>query len=490
MRASAVVLELALLAVVLAGALRLYSLHADFPLGLHPDEKRKARAARDAAPEFFHPHALYHATRLAASAAGARSLQEIAEAGRAASAWFGVGLVAASFALFRRGLARPTALAATAVVAATPILAVHAHYLKEDVCFAFATTLALVALVAFERTRSRRALVALGLATGFAIASKYTGVVLFAVYAAIPLAAEVRDRRAWYRTLGAVAALALGVFAGVDAALFAERAAFVAGFAHELRHALRGHDFAIGAPGQLFAFHLRQSLVPGVGVGVTGAALAGAAYAARRGAPAIDRVLAVAFAGFYLAIELAPIKPFPDFMRYALPLAPLAVYFAARAADVLAARVAPRAAWAAAALLLALGTPAALRAARLVAALGDDTRFAAGARVRALPGPVVADDYSVAWRNAPHPDLAGPPLFDRSDTDLASARWAVTSSFRWERFHYGEDLAPADARVQRAAAGYRALFACPYEEIRAPEGPFAFSNPTIRIVDLARCAPR
>jgi hypothetical protein len=476
-----------LLCVLLAGSFGLYRWNADFPLGLHPDEKRKARSARDAVPEFFHPHALYHATRLGGALRDARSLQDYAEAGRAASAVFATGLVLASFALFRRRHPPAVAGAAAAVVAAAPIVAVHAHYLKEDACFAFASTTAIAALLAFHRRPTRARCVALGLATGAALAAKYTGVALFAVYALVPLVAPVGSWRAWARSMAAVGAIAAAVFAIGNAAAFAEPAAFAAGVRSEALHAWRGHDVPISAASQRFLFHLRHSTVPGLTpIAAAVAWLGVAATALRRPVAGEDRILLGALAVLYAAIELPPIKPFPDFQRYALPLVPLLVHFAARACTALATRTcAPVAV--ATALLLALGAAEAHRSWQLVSALDDDTRFAAADRMQGLAGPVVVDDYAVAWRSRDHPPVVAKPLLERDPGELAAARWAITSSFRYDRYLFGESLPGAGEDTRRAARFYRALFACPFEELRPAHGSFAFANPTIRIVDLRAC---
>jgi 4-amino-4-deoxy-L-arabinose transferase-like glycosyltransferase len=479
--------EALLLLGILAASFLLYRENADFPLGLHVDEPGKARSALDGVPGFRHPQLLYRATRVAAAATGATSLQQVAEAGRLASALFGTGIVAASFALFRRRLGGAASLAASALLAATPLLAVHAHYLKEDTAFAFATTLAAIALLRFERERSGRARLLLGLATGLAVSAKYAGVVLFVPYLLLPLVLPIGDRKAWTRSIGVVALVAVAVFALIDAALFESAGTFLADLHKEARHAAFGHDVPIWGPSYGFGFHLVHSLVPGLGAGVTLAALAGVAWAARRGSRD-DRILLLLLATFYLAIEISPTKPFPDFMRYALPLAPLLIFFAARGIAAFCARWQPRPTWAGAALIVALGIWPAWRTHQLVSALADDTRFAAAERVRALPGTVLVDDYSAVQRSDPQLEPAAVPYSLWSPEEIAQARWAVISSFRYERYLVGEGLPFQTRKVGRIAARYRRLLACPDQEIIQPRyESFAFSNPTIRIIDLESC---
>jgi len=491
--------EAALLLGILAFSFRLYRENADFALGLHVDEARKAQAVLDGAPEYRHPHLLFHAAQLAAVATGASSLQQVAEAGRLASALFGTGIVLASFLLFRRRLDPASSLAASALLAVTPIVAIHSHYFKEDACFAFSTTLAVIALLNFERDRSGRARLLLGLATGLAMASKYAGVVLFVPYLLLPVVIPIGDRKAWYRSIGVVAFVALLVFALANASLFGNVDAFLAGVRKEAWHAVHGHDVPIWGPTTLFGFHLVYSIVPGLTFVVTLAALAGVAWTAFRcfrGDVALrefreDRIALLLLATLYLTIEVSPTKPFPDFMRYALPLVPLLIAFAARGVEAFCARWVRRPAWSGTALIVALGLWPAIHTHRLVAALADDTRFAAAERVRQLPGPVLVDDYSIASRSGPAPILETVLYFARTPEEVAHARYAVTSSFRYERYLFGEGLLFQSKKVRRIAAQYRRLLACPQQEILRPRyESFAFSNPTIRIIDLESCLPR
>ena len=81
------------LACILAYSLHLNLWNNDFPLGLHPDERRKARVARQADPYFLHPHVLYHSTRVAGAFTDAETHQDWVEAGRLTSGLFGTGIV-------------------------------------------------------------------------------------------------------------------------------------------------------------------------------------------------------------------------------------------------------------------------------------------------------------------------------------------------------------------------------------------------------------
>jgi hypothetical protein len=501
----------AALIAILALALHLDLRNNDFALGLHADEERKARAVQTAMPEFLHPHVLYHATRALADLTRAASLQEIARAGRTASALFGAGVVLASFFLYRRRLPAATALAACALLAATPLLVVHAHYLKEDAAFACATTLALLALGAAVRAPDRGSFLVLGLATGLAVSSKYAGVLLLPVYLLVPKVVPVGDPRSWRHRIGVVAMVALAVFLLCNPAILARPGRFLTGVRMETQHVLRGHEIAVWAPACLFVFHILHSILPGLTLAVTVPALAGILLTAWRwrtgrvegraatdeagaipagagAVPAEDRLWLLFLGLYYACIELSPTKPFPDFMRYTLPLAPILVYFAARLVEDLAARRIRRPGLVAVPVLLALAAWPLGVSLRLVEHLDGDTRLAAASRVADLQGPVLLDRGAVVWPPGTNPAAPTVDLWDGVPDDFAAARYAVTSSFRYDRFLLSDHLPFQSTRTRRIAALYRELFACPHEEIRPAYRTFAFSNPTIRIVDLAGCA--
>ena len=60
----------------------------------------------------------------------------------------------------------------------------------------------------------------------------------------------------------------------------------------------------------------------------------------------------------------------------------------------------------------------------------------------------------------------------------------VASSFAYERYYRGAELPGQADYIYRGHAQYEQLFSLPYVEIRPQYMSFAFSNPTIRIVDI------
>ncbi len=108
----------------------------EFPVGYHFDEPKKARFLETHERDFRHPILMLNAVGVALWATGAKGEIEVVRTGRDVSACFGVALVL-FFHLLVRGLLPPRwGWLATLAVAVSPILVIHAHYLKEDVFFA------------------------------------------------------------------------------------------------------------------------------------------------------------------------------------------------------------------------------------------------------------------------------------------------------------------------------------------------------------------
>jgi hypothetical protein len=64
-------------------------------------------------------------------------------------------------------------------------------------------------------------------------------------------------------------------------------------------------------------------------------------------------------------------------------------------------------------------------------------------------------------------------------------KYLVASSFLYERYEYGAQLSDQKQKVYRRHNAYKELFLHPYIEIKPVYKSFAFSNPTIRIIDIS-----
>jgi hypothetical protein len=200
--------------------------------------------------------------------------------------------------------------------------------------------------------------------------------------------------------------------------------------------------------------------------------------------PFQNRFLAAFAVLFYVVPEMSPLKPFPDFSRYVMPVVPVLIYFAGR---LVAHAAAARPTMAAAILAGAVVAWPAYVSIRFVDEIGSDTRSRAAAWLREHNGKAVVEYYA---------GLAGPGQVQiewATDLDLAEARaqgvdYIVTSSFTHGRYDFTARWPDLSNDVRTKKERYDQLFALPFEEFVPRYRTFAFSNPVVRIVKL-RGAP-
>ena len=106
-------------------------------------------------------------------------------------------LVFGTFSLARLVLPDLPALAAAAATAATPLVAVHARILKEDIFVAAVLVLALAVLIRLLRDPAPHRAILLGILAGLAASSKYIGqlIVPFTVAAILVVPTPGPQRR-------------------------------------------------------------------------------------------------------------------------------------------------------------------------------------------------------------------------------------------------------------------------------------------------------
>jgi hypothetical protein len=477
------------LAALLAAAAFFFTWNNRFPIGLHADEGKKVRFILGASPDFHHPLLLIQAARWVRPAVGAAEPEVAALAGRAVSAAAGVAVLALFYLLARPAAGRRAAWAGAAALAATPLVAVHAHYVKEDMVFTAAVLAAALAWRAWLRSGPSAGRAAwLGASLGLAGSCHYKAVLL-AGLVGWTLTRGARPHRASAGQLAGLAAAALAILVLVHGRELARVSAAGSGAGLMFADAVGGQDVDFYPVPYFFSFHLTRSLVPGLGAGLLGFAAAGAWLAWRAGArrSVEDGIALVWCVAFYLAVEFSPKKPPPDFGRYVLPCAPFLVWLALRGVAGLWARWRPPVARILLASLAALAIAApAWRAAEVVGGMGDDTRLALERRLTEQGGGmrVLREDYAA-------PSVQG--VQSLAFVDLERARLdgythVAASSFRFERYLEAERIAQQRPGVARMAAFYRELFRLPYEEFRPPVPGYAFSNPTLRLVDIRKGA--
>ena len=458
-----------------------------FPLGYHIDEPGKVKAIIGGVYKFNHPAFMIHIVRFANLFTNYAGNQDIVELGRAVSALFGTGIVFATFYLIRVAVGLVPAVLTALAVAVSPILVVHAHYLKEDVYFTFFALLALASLLRVLQSSRRARIIELGIVSGLAASSKYVGATLLLFYFLVPLVYPVGNIRVYFTKIFWVIFISFTLYLAVNYPIFLDVDNFLRNTKFELKHVAQGHNIANYPLQLLFTFHFVHGIVPGLTPVLAFAGLAGMVLSRVKAFSLTDseKVLLFFAVLYYLLIEVSPNKPFPDFMRYTLPLVPVVLYFAVRAIFGAAKLIAARSQAAAAALFAVCLAWPAYASFMYVRYMEDDTRAKLQGRVGQLrePGRILFEYYA----KFEPPNVSRVAAIPRDDLAALRVPYVVVSSFSYERYALGKTLWWQDDIVHLRARRYDALFTCPYVEIRPAFRSLAFSNPTIRIVYIWQC---
>jgi len=460
-----------------------------FPLGTHADEPVKVQMVLAGPYNYYHPLLMIELARAANSFLGLTDPQSVAELGRSVSAVaYGV-LVVATFTLARKVLPATAAFAAIAAAMVTPLITIHARYFKEDIYVAPFVVLALVALIEMLRAPTHNRAIALGAAIGLAGSAKYVGGLLLLPYALIVTIifgrAAAIDARLMHAGITALTAVVL--FGLVEVPGFFAADQFLADLTVQFHHAANGH-FDIALPIALTRgfFHLRESLWRELGPPLTIISLLGVvtpfiATGERR------RPLAV-IVGFalvwYLAHEISPLKPAPDFARYMVPLATLLVILAASFVNELAERyrAGMGSAMASAAVVIA-AIPACWLSLCVNVAVADDPRRLLPSIVATATGPVAVDGYA---------GYAGGTFVAQRDVlpSAADTTILVTSNLNYDRYNrYG--AGPEQSEKTRAVAHFYAqALTLPRLDVSNGRPNLAFFNPRTTIVAMDGKAER
>jgi hypothetical protein len=423
-------------------------------------------------------------SRAANAFAGFTDPQAVVELGRALAVATGALAIFATFLLACEVLPAPAALGAAVATAVVPAMTVHARYFKEDIFALPFLLIALIALIETLKAPTRARSLMLGGAIGLAAAAKYVAFIALPFAVAFLLLDASTDRRIRLALSGLVTLSALAVFALIELPALVDYGQFQASLDGNLVHAAYGHDVPRPLSLTFGVFHLRQSLVPGLGwplliLGLLGLATPWLAPPERRRPLMVISLFALLW---YAAHEISPLRPYPGFARYMVPVAPLLVILAGAFIYELARRmqVAASASLAAAVLLIA-ALPALYLSLRINGPAQENPRSVISALDFGDNGRIAFDSYT---------RFAGPAgTVDNTPPDATTADIFVTSSFRYDRF------ADAGGRTQRGrtrkmAAAYAALFEKPYLEVTNGRPTYAFFNPVLCIVALDGDATR
>jgi len=468
--------------ILLAFSYFLNQRHNDFPVGYHADERKKGDFVLGARqPDFRHPILMIRLTRLAGALLPIADRQQAVELGRQMSAIMGTGVVLLTFLLARHFYAPAWALLAATATAVSPLLVVHAHYFKEDVLLAAMLLLAILSFERFVRRPDWLSVVLLGCATGLAGSTKYVGLLLIVAFPAFLI--FTRQWRALRRSLWSLPFILITLTA-VNFPIFSDVDRFWKGVQFESSHMVEGHG-AVPIPitprDSYFTFHFWHSLWPDLTPGLAILALIGviAACIMWRTLPGIAKLVLAITVVYWLTLEFIPLKPFPNFDRYMViigsPLLMLAMLPAARlAAHCRSSRffLVP--------VLLGVVGYAAWDALRLTKQFQSDTRAQAAQYVEAHHLNIYGEGYTASLKTGAD---------DVGTLNLSKFRergfdYVAVSSFVYDRYYYSRKLKRSDRRNLQAANRYDRLFTLPYVEFAPSMRSIAFSNPTIRIVDI------
>lgn len=454
----------------------------NFPLGYHGDEAKKVHSVLTNTQDFKHPLLLLQAIR---AANGLLNLdpEGVALLGRTLTALYAVLLVAFFYLLIRDPLPFPYDLLATLALGTSPILVVHAHYIKEDVLLTMLSVLSLFGLFRFLKQPSRAHAALLGLVTGLAISAHYKAFLLIGLYAVVPVVARDYSGK-FLRRLLLAAAVAAAAFLVINYPLISQFGTFRQGFLREIQHAARGQDPRIYPLDHWLGFHLLYSIIPGMTAAATIVALGSVAYfLIRRLLSLQEKILVLYFLLFHAVIEISPLKPAPGFMRYVLPEIPVLIYFAFKGLHALdAASPFPGATIIARSLVVAVIVAPLQSAVRLDYYLNRDTRAQARRYLADQAQPAIFEWYAGDRFH----------VMSVAEIDVEAARqkgvaFLVASSFQYDRYLYGATLHDQRPAVYEFAGAYRKLFnSYPYVEFGPAYRSFAFSNPTVRVIDIRK----
>ena len=468
----------------------------DFPLGYHIDEVTKVEFIQTDTQDFKHPILILQTVRFAQTIMSAETNQQVVELGRATSAIFGTLVVFLIYLIAKQHLSEPYALTVSGLTAISPGIVVHSHYLKEDIAFTFTILLSFVFFFRFsERVMSDgtsntspeklpwRQIVLFGLAIGLLVSAKYkSGIVLFCFFIA-PLYVVQLRKLAFYKGLFVSLIVGFFTFLIVNYPILFAPEIFIEGLLFELSHAMTGHEGIYVEPlSQLFTFHLRESLLPSITPIPIALAMIFLLFSVFfwQTLDWQEHFLMIFLVIFYFVLEASPLKPFPGFIRYVVPMIPVISYLCIRAIYQ-SARLIPtrmRQVYTLAIVMASLCLPF-FSSVRLVSALTEDTRGQLESVLLKKQEPVARELYT---------DETFGNVKSLAELDLTAENpplcTLVASSFMYDRYLFGSSLDEQGADVYTYSSAYKALFERPFEEVTPTFRSFAFSNPTLRIIDM------
>ncbi|MFC1742710.1 ArnT family glycosyltransferase [Candidatus Riflebacteria bacterium] len=472
---------------IIALSLFLNLWHNDFPLGYHVDEMKKTSFILTGRQDFKHPILMLNIVRFVNLFLKIKDPQKIVELGRSITGIFATMAVLVFFLIARSLLPHPFDLFVALAWGTSPILVVHAHYLKEDVLFLFFALLSLYTFLSLVKEPTDTKIFWLGLAYGLANSSHYKGILLLPLFFMGTMFCESGKKFFHVKHVIRAVPIALWVFMAVNYPIFFDTLTLQRGIAFEYHHVTKvGEGLKIYPLPHFFSFHLVYSILPGMTLPLTIFALLALIYCLYNWKKLLfgEKFVLLYLLIFYFAVELSPLKIFPAYMRYALPVVPGLLYFVCRG-------------------FLMLETANNFHCSRLIFRsilflsilfscqksflltyfLNNDTRERARKIAKNLAGKTHFEFYAGA---KPGPLTI---LFSMRSFRRRGIRYLAVSSFWFKRYEFGAKLKDQIPLIYSRNEYYQRLFQYPYIEVEPAYITFAFSNPLLRIVDIGKALP-
>jgi len=469
--------------------LNLYSI--GFSLNYHFDEIKKVGFIINNAQDFHHPILMLQVVRVLNLFFQFSDVQDVVILGRITTAIFGTLIVFLMYLISRRFCNRKSSLIVALGVAVSPILVIHSHYLKEDIIFAFFALLSILSFLKFIKKQNKFNLIMLGISTGLAIASQYKGILFFIIYLLAPFYLKFGGKfkyGKYYKNILIILLISLGIFLLVNYPLFYDFDSFRIGANLQFNHMLDGHSVVIPALPELFTFHFLNSLIPGMTLLIALFSLIGIIFCLikwkkiRNG----ERILIFYVLLFYFITELSPLKPYPDFMRYVIPIVPFMIYFTFKITRIGFNFLNKFDKYRTLTKIIKVFLIILLILTPLIATLKLNYNLNKDTREQVLEW---YDEnkqiVKVEWYVVSDPDFRY--LYEQDITKFQdrNIEFLIASSFSYERFLFGKKLRYSKIDEDYSNP-YENLFSYPYVEIKPNYKSFAFSNPTLRIIDIRR----
>lgn len=492
----------------------LFTTGNNFPLGFHRDEPKKVDFINRNTQDFMHPILLLQLTRwVNAIVGGTTTNQSIVQVGRGISAVAGVMCVLLLFLLANQSVGQKWATVSAMLAATCPALVLHSHYMKEDMILLAALLASLVTLERFRKLPTTLNAIMLGCCAGLSFSSHYKSILLLPIagcyLATQPVPKETlvatneflgttvkqiksRAPSTEFLTLALLSGLvACLVFASVNSPAFEQSSVFSQGIQYEFQHALQGHrGMRISPWNEFFTYHLRNSIISGMTIGMAVLGLFGMLLEVLRfnRATPVSRLMLLFISVFYLAAEFSPSKPPPDEMRYVLPCMIGLVYFAGVALK-FATAIQPSGLRNACLVVCVVAGPlsAAVDSVLVAWHVNRDSRIALKAWFNTAGG---EDDqvYFSVYSSATPDD--GRSSIYIGDILASNSDYWVLSSFTYAPLLYASQFPNQSPQVLREAAVLRDVLKLSNREFLPQYRSIGFSDPTLRVFDLRQVGPQ